>query len=245
MNGPIGFAEVHPAISPDGKWLASQSDESGRFEVYIRPYPEVTRGRWQVSPNGGTSPAWRRDGREIVFAAGSVLTAVDFAGGGSPRLGTPRRLFTVISSGERLAAHRAGEPEAFGQLPVAARGSRDGATPCCHNRQSLDECPDHQSAIGNVAHSDWHIASMLQCSNAPNPERHNAAIHNHPMNAPIGNLQSAMGARARSCRRRARKSPGSGASTAMRRRVSGWGNASRQACSSGRSVRFALSRAGP
>jgi eukaryotic-like serine/threonine-protein kinase len=96
------FAEVHPAISPDGKWLAYQSDESGRFEVYIRPYPEVTRGRWQVSPNGGTSPAWRRDGREIVFAAGSVLTAVDFAGSGSPRLGPPHRLFTAVSSGERL-----------------------------------------------------------------------------------------------------------------------------------------------
>jgi serine/threonine-protein kinase len=95
------FAELHPAISPDGRWLAYQSDESGRFEVYVRPYPDVTRARWQISTNGGTSPTWRRDGRELVFAAGTVLTSVEFSPE-SPRLGPPRTLFAVASAGERL-----------------------------------------------------------------------------------------------------------------------------------------------
>jgi hypothetical protein len=55
-----------------------------------------------VSTSGGTSPTWRRDGREIVFASGAVLTAVAVDGGVTPRLGPPRGLFAVASSGERL-----------------------------------------------------------------------------------------------------------------------------------------------
>ena len=100
LTGPS--AEVHPAISPDGRWLLYQSDESGRFEVYLRPWPDVTRARWQVSVEGGLSPTWRRDGREIVFASGSVLVAAAFEGTAVPRIGAPRPLFAVPSSGERL-----------------------------------------------------------------------------------------------------------------------------------------------
>jgi hypothetical protein len=95
-------AEVHPSISPDGQWLAYQSDESGRFEVYLRPWPDVRRARWQVSVEGGMSPTWRRDGAEIFFAGGATLMSASFVGGTSPRIGTPRPLFAVASSGERL-----------------------------------------------------------------------------------------------------------------------------------------------
>lgn len=61
------FTEMHPAISPDGRWLAYVSDESGANEVYVRPFPSPTGGRWQVSNGGGTSPVWSPAGGELYF----------------------------------------------------------------------------------------------------------------------------------------------------------------------------------
>jgi serine/threonine-protein kinase len=67
-------------VSPDGRWLAYQSDESGQYEIYVRSFPDVQAGGlWQISNAGGTSPLWSRDGRELFyFDAGT-------AGGGSER----------------------------------------------------------------------------------------------------------------------------------------------------------------
>jgi eukaryotic-like serine/threonine-protein kinase len=65
------------AISFDGRWLAYQSDESGRFEVYVRPFPKVNDGRWVVSRNGGTSPVWSTPGDELFyFSADGQLMSV-------------------------------------------------------------------------------------------------------------------------------------------------------------------------
>jgi Tol biopolymer transport system component len=75
LTGPA--AELRPALSPDGRWLAYQSDESGRFEIYVRPFPDVQRAKVQVSVEGGTSPVWRADGRELLFASAGTLIAVD------------------------------------------------------------------------------------------------------------------------------------------------------------------------
>jgi Tol biopolymer transport system component len=61
-----GFDEIEGQFSPDGRWLAYVSDESGRYEVYIRTYPEVA-GKWQVSTAGGMQPRWSRDGRELYY----------------------------------------------------------------------------------------------------------------------------------------------------------------------------------
>ena len=63
------FQEFSPVLSPDGRWLAYDSNESGRAEVYVRPFPAVDQGRWQVSVNGGIEPRWSHDGRELFFAA--------------------------------------------------------------------------------------------------------------------------------------------------------------------------------
>ena len=60
------FMEFNPALSPNGRWLAHASDESGRNEVYVRPFPGPG-GRWQVSTGGGFQPVWSRDGRELFF----------------------------------------------------------------------------------------------------------------------------------------------------------------------------------
>ncbi|HEY0701203.1 MAG TPA: protein kinase [Candidatus Acidoferrales bacterium] len=61
--------EKQPAISPDGRWLAYSSDESGTFEVFVRPFPSANGGKWQVSAGGGTSPDWSRDGKNLYFEA--------------------------------------------------------------------------------------------------------------------------------------------------------------------------------
>ncbi len=62
------FNETSAQFSPDGKWLAYASDESGRFEVYAAPFPEPG-GKFQISSSGGIHPRWRRDGREIFYVA--------------------------------------------------------------------------------------------------------------------------------------------------------------------------------
>jgi hypothetical protein len=74
--------EVNPEISPDGKWLAYQSDESGQTEVYVRPFPGVQDGRWQISRAGGTRPRWSTDGRELFFLGGTAINT-----GGAPLMG--------------------------------------------------------------------------------------------------------------------------------------------------------------
>jgi eukaryotic-like serine/threonine-protein kinase len=64
-------------ISPDGRWLAYQSDESGRHEVFVRPFPNVEAGRWPISTDGGSRPAWSRRGDELFYLDGNdQLTAV-------------------------------------------------------------------------------------------------------------------------------------------------------------------------
>ncbi|MDP2321981.1 MAG: protein kinase [Acidobacteriota bacterium] len=85
-------------VSPDGRWLAYSSDESGREEVYVQPFPDGGR-RWQVSRAGGAFPRWRADGRELFFYAGNTLAAADIALGSSPRIGDIASLFTFWRRG--------------------------------------------------------------------------------------------------------------------------------------------------
>jgi serine/threonine-protein kinase len=59
--------EHSPALSPDGKWLAYVSDESGQWELYVRPFPNVDDGRWQVSTAGASEPVWAPSGRELFY----------------------------------------------------------------------------------------------------------------------------------------------------------------------------------
>jgi serine/threonine-protein kinase len=67
-----GFTELHPALSPDGRWLAYTSNESGVNEVYVRPFPNTSGGRWQVSNGGGSEARWSADGRALYFLDASL-----------------------------------------------------------------------------------------------------------------------------------------------------------------------------
>ena len=63
------FAERNGVVSPDGRWLAYEATDSGRVEIYVRPFPEVNSGHWQVSTAGGTRPLWARSGQELFYAS--------------------------------------------------------------------------------------------------------------------------------------------------------------------------------
>ncbi|HXI02165.1 MAG TPA: hypothetical protein VNI57_03215, partial [Candidatus Saccharimonadales bacterium] len=82
-----------PAVSPDGRYLAYVSTETGRDEVFITHYPDAS-GKWQVSVNGGDWPLWSAKGDQLYFAAGDDVMAVDIGTTGSLSLGSPRKLFT-------------------------------------------------------------------------------------------------------------------------------------------------------
>jgi Tol biopolymer transport system component len=69
------FSEEAAKFSPDGKFVVYVSDESRRYEVYVRPFPDGDR-KWQVSSRGGTQPRWSRDGTEIFYVEGDSLMAV-------------------------------------------------------------------------------------------------------------------------------------------------------------------------
>jgi eukaryotic-like serine/threonine-protein kinase len=90
-------AELDGEISQDGQWLAYESNESGRFEVYVRPFPDVNAGRWPISTTGGTRPAWSPRGNEIFYLDSSgAMTAVGLEiSGGTIVAGRPQQLFAT------------------------------------------------------------------------------------------------------------------------------------------------------
>ncbi len=89
-----GFAEIFPALSPDGRWLAYASHETGRFEVYVRPFPDVNARRVQVSQSGGTEPRWAHSGRELFYRNGAgALVSASVVPAAAFTLGTQTVLF--------------------------------------------------------------------------------------------------------------------------------------------------------
>ena len=90
---PSRFNESAPAFSPDGRWLAYVSDESNRFEVYVRPFPGPGE-EYQISMDGGSEPVWDRGGRELFFRNANQVMAVDVRTQPSFSAGRPRPLFT-------------------------------------------------------------------------------------------------------------------------------------------------------
>jgi Tol biopolymer transport system component/tRNA A-37 threonylcarbamoyl transferase component Bud32 len=76
------YSEMHPSVSPNGRWLAYTSNESGQNEVYVRPFPGTAGGRWQVSTGGGSSPVWAPDGSELFYLDGATrLVAAEVSRG--------------------------------------------------------------------------------------------------------------------------------------------------------------------
>ncbi len=81
-------------LSPDGHWLAYESNESGRNEIFVRPFPTVDAGRWTISTSGGSSPVWARRGTELFYLDGTgALTRVPIRTAPTFSAGAPTKLF--------------------------------------------------------------------------------------------------------------------------------------------------------
>jgi serine/threonine-protein kinase len=86
------FDESVPSFSPDGKWLAYVSDETGQNEVYVQPFPGPG-ARWPISTEGGSEPAWSSDGKELFYRKGDVLVSVTIVPGAEFKVGRPQSVF--------------------------------------------------------------------------------------------------------------------------------------------------------
>jgi Tol biopolymer transport system component len=112
-------------LSPDGKWLAFTSDESGKSEIYVQTFPEAT-GRWMVSSDGSTRGAynavWRSDGRELFYQRWRSLMAVPVTPGGDFPFGTPQPLFGINNKsgqGASYAVDESGDRILINERPAA------------------------------------------------------------------------------------------------------------------------------
>ncbi len=126
--------EFFPAISPDGRWLAYSSNESGTPEIYVRPFPATTTARWQVSTTGGREPVWARSGRELFYINGrNEMVAAQIPSGPTFSVGEQRVLFDagtylrvgathsfdVSPDDKRFVMLREGEPSQQSELILA------------------------------------------------------------------------------------------------------------------------------
>jgi serine/threonine-protein kinase len=120
LNSP--FAEVRPVFSPDGRWLAYMSNESGAFEVYVRPFPGPG-GKWQISTGGGINPKWSPASRELLYLAptNKIMVATYTASGDSFQAGKPsvwsETQTAVRGAGVNFAIHPDGKRVAVFKTP--------------------------------------------------------------------------------------------------------------------------------
>jgi Tol biopolymer transport system component len=127
------FFERHAQLSPDGRWMAYISNESGTYEVYVQSFP-AGGGKWQVSTKGGVQPHWRHDGKEIFYLApDGKMMAVAVKAGATFEAGTPEPLF---------------QTRIFGLAPVQ------------YYSQQYDVTPDGQRFLINVDVADVNAAPL-------------------------------------------------------------------------------------
>jgi Tol biopolymer transport system component/tRNA A-37 threonylcarbamoyl transferase component Bud32 len=125
FDAPEYFNEMLPSLSPDGHWLTYQSTESGRMEIYLRPFPDVSTLRRQVSAGGGFAPLWSADGREIYYRNASSLMAVKVHTGPNPEVEPPETLFSLgdyVLAGTRGIRYDVARDGRFLLLKDAGRG---------------------------------------------------------------------------------------------------------------------------
>ena len=128
-------------FSPDGKWISYESDESGKMQVYVQPFPPGSGngGKWQISVDGGGGARWRRDGKELFYLAGSKLMTVEVnVVGETFHAGIPRMLFDT---------------------PLTAQPSRHNYAPSADGRRFLMAAPvEQETALPLTLVLNWQVA---------------------------------------------------------------------------------------
>jgi serine/threonine-protein kinase len=128
------FDERNGIVSPDGRWLAYEANDTGAFEIYVRPFPDVSRERWQVSTSGGTQPLWARSAQELFyFLPGGALMRVGVARGPAWMPSAPTKVleahyvvsangvfyrnYDIAADGQRFLMMKAAGSDATGAPP--------------------------------------------------------------------------------------------------------------------------------
>ncbi len=123
------FPEFHPALSPDGRWLAYGSNESGQREVYVRPFPNAGDAKWQISTGGGEQPLWAHSGRELFYRSPTAMNSVEVLPGPTFATGAQRTLFPTTAYRGLGARNRSYDVTSDDQrfIMVRLRGAEQGA----------------------------------------------------------------------------------------------------------------------
>ena len=94
-------------LSPDGRFVAYGSDQSGTFDIFVQPFPDASRGKWMVSSGGGVEPRWSRDGKELFYFSGQTLMAVPVSLNPTFSNGAPVAMFdAAVQAGYTNDSHR-------------------------------------------------------------------------------------------------------------------------------------------
>jgi Tol biopolymer transport system component len=135
--------ERNGAVSPDGRWLAYEANDTGTFEIYVKPFPAVNSGLWPVSTNGGTQPVWAPKGQELFYLArDGALMRVAVGSGTAWSAGPPTRVLEgryVVNAGNQGRNY---DISADGQrflMMKAATSDPSGTTPQIVVVQHFDE----------------------------------------------------------------------------------------------------------
>jgi serine/threonine-protein kinase len=118
------FVDLNAMFSPDGRWLAYESNEAGRNEVYVRAFPAPAAGqggKWQISNNGGGSPIWSRDGRDILYRARDQMWAVSYKVAGDSFVAGRPRVWGTLASAQKTPSMVASIATGFDLAPDGKR----------------------------------------------------------------------------------------------------------------------------
>jgi serine/threonine-protein kinase len=119
-------SELNAEISPNGRWLAYQSNESGQDQIYVSPFPEVGTARWQISAAGGTRPVWARNGKELFYLAFNGLNSVELAAEHVFKAGRSTRLIERRYFAETAFIGRTYDVSADSQRFLMIKNTADG-----------------------------------------------------------------------------------------------------------------------